>query len=330
MFKQANKVRLHKKLTEIIFSNLYQQTEYTKSEIQKNIENYGVFVNGFKVFNRLHWSLKEDKIDFSHWPVRSKGNFAQIETVADEKDFLIIFKPKNLVVQPGAGHLKDNLITWLEENFSEQKKIDSITRGLVHRLDKDTQGLLLIAKSQDSLEFFQNQFRDRQVEKKYLALVQGRVDKVLEIKGWQARAKKNPISQKFFQTELEAKNYDVKARYNHSVFYPKVFCPELNLGLVEVEIKTGRMHQIRLHAQQLGFNLFQDKIYFQKNQQKFKPETVLKQPLTKPILKISKQDFMNLYKKIFKTDVLGYSLLSNQLGFKTLDNQNYFIRLFEV
>lgn len=314
--ERKNKIRLHKKLIEIIQTNPSKYSEYTKPEIQRNIEKYGVFVNGFKVFNRLHWTLFEDRLDFSHWPVRAKGNFQEIQIILEKPDFLVIFKPKNLVVQPGAGHQQDNLVNWLEQRYPEQKKIDSLTRGLVHRLDKDTQGLLLIAKNQASLDFLQKQFRSRKVVKKYLAIVEGKFTKQVWIKNWQARSKQNPLRQSFFETELEAKNYDPKARFAESIFQPKIICPELNLSLIQIEIKTGRMHQIRLQAEALGFPLNQDKFYFKKTKKKLKPETVKELEPTSPVLKLSSTKFQTQQKKIFKNN--GYSLLANSLSFEGL------------
>jgi 23S rRNA pseudouridine1911/1915/1917 synthase len=361
MPKKKDKIRLHKKITDIIQNSTLTQTEYTKPEIQRNIENYGVFVNKTKVNNRLYWVLEHDLIDFSHWPKRAKGDFQRLKIIQENKDFLILFKPKNLVVQPGAGHQKDNLISWLEEKYPEQKQIDSVTRGLVHRLDKDTQGLILIAKHQKSLDFLQNQFRNKTVKKSYLAIVEGIFTKNIKISNWQTRSKQNPIRQIFFENQTEALNYDPKARYAESIFYPKFVCPERNLSLIEAEIKTGRMHQIRLQAEAVGFPLFQDKIYNKKgkNQLKLKIQDgsipILKQEefdfentfnkkkslenfknkeksknlqTLNQAKKLSWNEFQKLWQDIFQDQ--AYSLLSNNLVFETLQNKILEITYYKI
>ncbi len=351
-----NKFRLHKLVSQTLKKNGI--FDYSQPEIQRNIENFGVNVDGMLIFKRLDWVFPEQQLDISHWPVRPRGNLTDIRVIEENEDYLLIYKPPNLAVQPGTGHTKDNLVTWLIENFDEQKKLKNTTTkfrteraevvsidsslnntqpkqpsylrdggkyvnptaGLVHRLDKDAQGLLLVAKSLEMLNYFQDQFRKHSVIKKYLAVVQGIMAEPIEVRSWQCRDKREPIRQKLFWNEQEAKNYDEKARYAESIFTPKIQCHELNQTLVEVQINTGRMHQIRLQAETLGFPLVGDKIYGQSkasllgvtsnslwgglNFYKIKMNKLI-------VIEISRAQFQKLKNKIFGP--VEFCLLSNYL-----------------
>jgi 23S rRNA-/tRNA-specific pseudouridylate synthase len=133
--------------------------------------------------------------------------------------------------------------------------------GLVHRLDKDTQGLLLVGKNLESFNFLQDQFRSRSVVKKYLAVVDGIVDQEIHIENWQARSLSNPIEQKFFWIESDAFGYSKEARHAESIIMPLYVCAKTNQTIIQIQIRTGRMHQIRIQCQALGFPLSNDKAY---------------------------------------------------------------------
>ncbi len=313
MIEKSKKIRLHKLVTNLVkIKNL----EYTQAEIQRNIENYGVLVNQQMVFNRLEWVFDNQIIKLTSWPVRQNGDFDSVRIILDQEGLMIIYKPKNLVVQPGAGHKNNNLTIWLKENFEEQKLINSKTAGLVHRLDKNTQGLILVAKNQENFDFLQTQFKQRKVTKKYLTILNGVLENNFEIKGWQARDNKLIVRQKFFFSESEAKNYDSKFRFSQSIFRPKFICRELNLTLAEVTILTGRMHQIRLHSEALGFPVQFDQIYNQPVNKKNNLKVNYSLAYFKELKKI---EFEILRKKIFQD--LEYSLMSNYLKFRNLAGQ---------
>jgi 23S rRNA-/tRNA-specific pseudouridylate synthase len=310
------KIRLHKLVADTLNQEGSKYSEYTSKEIQRNIENYGVYVSGSFSDNRMQWVFTDDQIDLSTWPERKKGDFSKIKILSESRYHILIYKPKGLVVQPGAGHQKDNLLVWLFQNYPKQKLIKSETAGLVHRIDKDTQGLLLIAKDENSLKFFQDQFRERSVEKKYLAVLKGQFNQNLIIQNYQARDKVKILRQKLFWSESKALEYDTKARYAKSIFYPKVNCPELNLCIAEVKIFTGRMHQIRLQAEGLGLPLHLDEVY--KSVVNDQDLPIQKIRPASDILELNENNFNKLRKEIFLG--LDYSLLSNYLKLKIPDN----------
>lgn len=268
------KLRLH----HFISKSPDLRKEYTIGDIQNNIEQYGVLIDGEVSNNRLVWVYEGQKIELNNWPIRQKGDLSQIRIIADEPDFVVLFKPAGVVVHPGAGHQSGTLFDWILEHISGQKELlvaarhseqseESTTSnatqsaGLVHRLDKDTAGLIVVAKTLEAHSRLQNEFRERKVEKHYRAVLKGKLSDAIEVRGWQCRDKRNPRFQKFFVNEEEAKRYDPQARFSHSLFTPLVYSAEADQTLVDVEIFTGRMHQIRVQAKHLGHPVLNDFIY---------------------------------------------------------------------
>ncbi len=336
---KTEKIRLHKFLVKSLKSLTDQ--DYTNPEIQRNIEEYGVWVDGVLTKKRLEWVEPFQKVELNNWPKRIKGDFGKIKVLKETEDYLLLFKPKNLVVQKGSGHTEDNLVNWLVQNYEDQKKLlekknvmenSSSTAGLVHRIDKETSGVLLVARSEENLKFFQDQFRERKVQKKYLAVVKNLVLNKIEIENWQSRSRRDPVRQKFFWSETEARNYDENSRYAKSIIAPIKVCKDLNLSLIEVEIKTGRMHQIRLQCEALGYPLLNDKIYNRNKTNHQIPSfkgvagqspdgrCLQTQKNTNP-LRINKKSFQEICKKIYNEELSekdddGFYLLSNYLKFK--------------
>lgn len=306
-----SETRLHKKIWDLVKQ---QELEYTKPEIQRNIEKYGVLIGDKMVFKRLEWVASFQKIDFDHWPQREAGNFKNIRIIRETEDYLVVFKPSNLVVQPGNGHIKDNLMTWLENKYPNQHFF------LVHRLDKDTQGILLIAKNEQIQEFFQTQFKNREVVKKYLAVVDNSVDKLWTTTHFQARNPSNPLKQELFWEQ----NPEESLKIAKTKIRPLFYCKEKNQTLIEVQIYTGRMHQIRLICETLGFPLVADKVY---NKTKTLDKKIQNLGVEIKVSQLSKQEFDQLKIKIFGES--NYCLLSNYLQLKSPTEGVLGLSLFE-
>ncbi|MBC7471897.1 MAG: RluA family pseudouridine synthase [candidate division SR1 bacterium] len=316
----VNRIRLHKAVT--LFLKSQKNLDYTHPEIQRNIENYGVFVDELEVFNRMFWVQPGQSIHINNWPKREHGDFNKVRILEENENFLLLFKPFGVVVQPGAGHTNDNLVEWLLKKYPEQQKFDSTkypSRGLVHRLDKNTQGLMIVAKNLETLIFLQNQFKERKVVKKYLCIAEGLVEKQYIVKAYQTRDKIDVKRQKLFWDKDLAKAYDSQSRFAFSIIRPIAISHQTNQSLVEIEIKTGRMHQVRLHMQALGFTLVSDHVYTKKVLENTKYEQDSRDfesgwysfyPL-KMVQNVS-EDQMSIYKNdIF--DNQSYCLLSNYL-----------------
>ncbi len=187
-----------------------------------------------------------------------------LDIIYQDQDVLVVNKPCGLVVHPAAGNRQGTLANGLlfQLNKEQQDDFDDETRpGIVHRLDKDTSGVMITAKKQKSLEFLSQQFADRTSRKYYLALGQGRTffqtNQIIDVQGFLARDKQH--RQKFC--------YDEKiGKAAHTVFV--VLAQYKNKTLFLVKPRTGRTHQIRVHASKLGVPLCGDVLYGNKDNAK--------------------------------------------------------------
>lgn len=184
----------------------------------------------------------------------------KIKIIYEDDHILALDKPAGLIVLK-EGNIKERTLSdYISEIRPELKKIERC--GIIHRLDKETSGIVLIAKKTEDLIFFQKQFKRREVEKEYIALVAGEIkEKGGTIKNIIGRSPSNPKKQKiFFETEPGAdKNrvaiteYEVIKRFNGFTF-------------LRLKPKTGRKHQIRCHLAHILHPIVGDKVYGFKNQ----------------------------------------------------------------
>ncbi len=193
----------------------------------------------------------------------------ELKIIYESKNVLVIDKPAGIVVFPegtsipsGQGEEK-TLIDLLLEKYPYLKNIGEKPRhGIIHRLDKDTSGILLIAKNDKSFEFFQKQFKDKKVKKKYLVLATSHLkDKEGVIKTLLGRSQKDRKKQKVYLPQ----GPNSEGKRNAITFY-KVLKKFGNYDLVEATPETGRKHQIRTHFVYIGHPIAGDKKYFFKNQ----------------------------------------------------------------
>jgi len=186
-----------------------------------------------------------------------------IKIIYEDSDVLVANKPAGLIVFPeGDISGEKTLIDALIEKYPKLAGVGDPPRyGIAHRLDKDTSGVLLVAKNNESLIFLQNQFINRKVEKKYLALVTGNIkEDEGEIKTLIGRAPGDKRKQKAYlsdEPESEGKR--------EAITEYKVLERFKDYTLLEVKIKTGRRHQIRCHFSYIHHPIAGDKLYSFKN-----------------------------------------------------------------
>lgn len=207
-----------------------------------------------------------------------------IRTIYEDDDLLAVDKPAGIVVFPEGQTLKTGektLIDYLLEKHPELKQAGESPRyGIVHRLDKDTSGVLLVAKTNEALIFLQNQFINRGVEKKYTALAVGSIkEEKGQIKTLIGRAKQDKRKQKAYPLDWPDKTGKREAE---TLFWVRQRFEQYTL--LDVQIKTGRRHQIRCHLSFLHHPIAGDKFYGFKNQPT--PEGLQRQFLHASYLKI--------------------------------------------
>ena len=179
-----------------------------------------------------------------------------IEVLYEDEELIIVNKDAGLVVHPGHGNYKGTLINALIYHFGKLPETPELNHrpGLVHRIDKNTSGLLVIAKTESTMSHLAKQFFDRTVDRRYLALVWGNVkDEEGTIKTNLARNLKN---RKIMDT------YDFEGDIGkHAITNYKVIKRLGYVTLIECKLETGRTHQISIHMKSIGHPLFNDSEY---------------------------------------------------------------------
>ncbi len=237
----------------------------TRSFLKKLIENEQVKINK-KILTSPSTKVKiKDLISINiieNDEQSIKPKKIKLDIVYEDSDILVINKPKGMVVHPGAGNYENTLVNALL--FKYKKKLSNVNGplrpGIVHRIDKDTSGLLVIAKNNITHSNLGDQFSNHSIERKYLCLAWGVVRPLNgKISTLISRDKKN--RQLMTVSEVNGK----KAITNYKTI--KVFnikdIPKISL--LECELETGRTHQIRVHLKYKGTSLLGDKQYGKKN-----------------------------------------------------------------
>jgi 23S rRNA pseudouridine1911/1915/1917 synthase len=229
---------------------LASELNISRSRVQKQIDSGAVLVN--KQPQKASYAVEPgDKISFElpNDPKPIRNEPPTLAIIYEDSDLLVIDKPSGLSMHPGAGESGPTVADFARVHTSDP---DPERPGIVHRLDKDTSGLVIIAKTPESKAYLQGLFKSRQVRKTYLALVTGRLDQEdatidLPI----ARDPKHPLRQ-----AVTPDGRDAVTRYHTLAAFP-------GYTLLEVTPATGRTHQIRVHFATLGHPVAGDPLYGQ-------------------------------------------------------------------
>jgi len=237
----------------------------TRSFLKKLIENEQVKLNDIILSSPSSKVKYKDKIVIKIFKKNSKvikPKKIDLDIIYEDKSIIVINKPKGMVVHPGAGNYDDTLVNALL--FRDKKNLSNINGdlrpGIVHRIDKDTSGLLVIAKNNLAHANLGAQFSEHSIKRKYLCLSWGVIRPLKgKINTLITRDKKNRqlMTVSDFNGKRAITNYKTIKVFNIKDI-PKV-------SLLECELETGRTHQIRVHLKYKGTSLLGDKQYGKKN-----------------------------------------------------------------
>ncbi len=233
--------------------------EYSRSYIQKLISEGGVNVDGFPIYKKAELLNPGAEVEVTIPPAKDTsliGEDIPLDILFENDDLVVVNKPAGMVVHPALGHASGTLVQAVLGYAPEIEGVGGIKRpGLVHRLDQNTSGVIMLAKNDRAHQFLQGQFQARTVNKQYLALVdgrpptpQGRVEVAIG------------RDSKFRQRMAPALERDGKEAISE-YFTQEVF-PEHTF--IKISILTGRTHQIRVHMAFLGCPVVGDTVYGRK------------------------------------------------------------------
>jgi len=248
---------------ERIDSFLSGKTDFTRTRIQQLIKDRNITVNG-KPTKSSYKIEENDEITIEVPEVETteiKPENIKIDIVYEDSDIAVINKQAGLVVHPAHGHYSGTLVNALLYHIKDLSGINGEIRpGIVHRLDKDTSGLIVIAKNDKVHAALTEMFQEKKIRKTYLAILKGKLNKsegkiVTQIGRDKNDRKKMTVIDDATKGKNAITNYRVISQNNL-------------FTLVKVNIETGRTHQIRVHMRYLGYPILGDSVYGRKDNEK--------------------------------------------------------------
>lgn len=248
---------------ERIDSFLSGKTEFTRTRIQQLIKNKNITVNG-KATKSSYKIEENDEIAIEVPEAETteiKPENIKIDIVYEDSDIAVINKQAGLVVHPAHGHYSGTLVNAILYHIKDLSGINGEIRpGIVHRLDKDTSGLIVIAKNDKVHTALTEMFQEKKIRKTYLAILKGKLNKsegkvVTQIGRDKNDRKKMTVIDDITKGKNAITNYKVVSQNNL-------------FTLVKVNIETGRTHQIRVHMRHLGYPILGDSVYGRKDNEK--------------------------------------------------------------
>lgn len=232
---------------------------YSRSYIQKIIKGGGVLIGGFPVYKKSEMVAPGSEVEVIIPKAEEPemlGEDIPLDILFENEDLIVVNKPPGMVVHPSLGHPTGTLVQAVLGYAPDLEGVGGVKRpGLVHRLDQDTSGVILLAKNDRTHQFLQAQFKNREVDKEYLALVdgrpptsQGRVEVAIG---------RDPRYRQKMAAVLDREGKEATSEFFTLEEFPKH-------TYLNVHILTGRTHQIRIHLNFLGCPVVGDAIYGRK------------------------------------------------------------------
>lgn len=234
---------------------LHHVKDYNKQKVQVLMFKKWVLINGVEAGeNTLVKNGDELKI-VSPYNTHEKI-FAEnipLEIIEENKDWLVVNKPPKMACHGGLGNYKGTLLNALAYHYQNTNQTPELYNGLVHRLDKETSGLMVVAKTKKGLDFLSPQFQNKTAKRKYIAKVYGKIE--------QKQGIINVPIGRHPNEELTIMANPPENAGKEAITHYKVLKQNENYSTVECELETGRTNQIRIHMQYIGHSIVGDKRY---------------------------------------------------------------------
>lgn len=228
--------------------------KFSRSRVQSWIKEKLVLVNGVEArasaLLRGNESIAVEPAELE--PLKAAPEDIALSVLYEDGDVIVIDKPAGMVVHAGAGHNTGTLVNALMHHFKTLSSVNGDLRpGIVHRLDRETSGVLVVARTDSAHQSLAQQFHDREVEKIYLALAHGRMEQITGL--ITAPITRDPIRRTRMTTKL--------GRGRAALTEYRVLEQFALFSYLEVKIGTGRTHQIRVHLASVKHPVFGDRLY---------------------------------------------------------------------
>ncbi|MBR3001997.1 MAG: RluA family pseudouridine synthase [Clostridia bacterium] len=233
---------------------LAEKTEYSRVTVQRLIDEEKIVVNGKKV--KSSYKVQPgDNIQIEKEEAKEielKAQEIPLQVLYEDNDIIVVNKPKGMVVHPANGNPDGTLVNAIMAICKDSLSGigGEIRPGIVHRLDKDTSGVIIVAKNDKAHINLSEQIKNHEVEKTYIALVRGSV-----------KENEATINMPIGRSTKDRKKMAVTKTGKNAVTHFKVLARHNNYTLLEVKIETGRTHQIRVHLAEIGYPIIGDAVY---------------------------------------------------------------------
>lgn len=247
MIVKENNIRIDKYLVD--------KLELSRSKIQSLIKDNKILVNNKSTSANymVHIDDVIEVLDEMNDEIDVVAEDIPIDVVYEDDNLLIVNKPSGMVVHPAAGNYSHTLVNALLYRF-KLSSVGGITRpGIVHRLDKDTSGVMVVAKDDKTHELLSDMMKEHKVERCYYALVDGIINH--DIGDIDAPIGRDTVDRK----KMMVTDVDSKEAFTHFRVLKRF--KKSNKTLIECKLKTGRTHQIRVHMAYIGYPVYNDPVY---------------------------------------------------------------------